>query len=270
LAAENLLASVKEEVSRWDEKEPEPAHQPSPDAVSEVPQNPRFLESAIERLRKIACFFARKMGFEQPVSQVLTAGCVVAAGAHPEPSPLPLELRASLNSALQLSFQVAASELTPGNFHLYKDRENKEPAGQVIGSIEDAKDDTFIKLDRKSRNDVQALFLEITPSCDFAQAKAKLPRFVLGFSFPPTLRDNYRDAQFTRLIDGPLFLTRDHGMNPSDVRFVALNAHYVFSISKKNAQNLKPAFRLRSPALTDIVAWVGAHAARPGYASVAP
>jgi len=128
------------------------------------------------------------------------------------------------------------------------------------------------RLDQKARELREGLkegsvpvLLEITPSCDYAQRKNQMARFVGGMWVPQeSIHLIKKHSVFLKVI-GPLVLeaTDDKPL------FLVLNAHFLFGYAKSEWAG-KARYRLRSQVLADVQAWFASHAARPGYTSVTP
>ena len=123
------------------------------------------------------------------------------------------------------------------------------------------------------------VLVEITPLCDFVQKKhCGQHRFVGGILLGGWKTDKKgiyvkpsgsqgsgkirpKSADFLKEI-GPFCLPAD----PAKVVLLVLDAHFLFACSEKNCR-WKPAFFLRTQVLSDVLAWFGRQASRPGVFS---
>ena len=137
----------------------------------------------------------------------------------------------------------------------------------------EAGQDTFFNKDAPTKAVLMcqggyAVIIEITPPCDFAQAKCKLQRFCLGFLVPVSDAHQIREGVAYLRTVGPLHLNK--GSVTDGSYYLVLNCHYILGLTKGNAAKLNPLFRLRTNALADLIAWQSSQASRPGYVEVRP
>lgn len=193
-------------------------------------------------------------------------------------SLLNLNLRAALNTRLHLTTSVIRGERVPGTTYLIeRNTQNNQVFGQFI-AWDEALKDTFCPVTAEHPKNQIPFIVEITPICDFAQAKAKLPRFVLGFLVPDTEYDFIRKSEIHVKKLGPLridltFSTKNKAAPTTTLAgeyWLVFNAHYLPSLTGKLATQLEASYRLRSPALADVASWVGNHSTRPGMLHIGP
>jgi hypothetical protein len=194
------------------------------------------------------------------VRQVLDLG--------PKDTPLlDQDSRAKLNTRLNISTEVVRGDVVPGNVYtIVDDSSNQKEIRNILASSvwESAFHDTFFEL-AEAQDGPVAVIVEMTPSCDYAQANCKLHRFCIGYLFRNIEEGKLRSsADYLRYL-GPFFLERN--MEPSCYSLV-LNSHFLFGVTKKIATKLEPLIRIRGSALADVIAWQCAHSSRPGYVSV--
>ena len=200
-------------------------------------------------------------------------------GAEGAPkAPLPGPVRAKINAKLHLAEDVRTGEAEPGTLYLLAsgspNRTVARQAGLVDRLLMELRDDTFFWGDGAAppRDEFSPccipLMMEFSASCDYAQAKRKLPRFVAGYMilgdrFLANLRT--RTEYLWRL--EPLFLDNGDGGEPT-CAVIVINAHYVFAMENGVARNLNPFRRLRKEALGDATFWLANHMTRPGVLRV--
>ncbi len=185
-------------------------------------------------------------------------------------SLLSSSLRAGLNTMLLVSENVRSDVMCPGYvFSFEPNSSNSKATKQCLSCWKDALHDTFV-ISGRPPTDCVPVLVEMTAVCDFAQDKAKLPRFVAGFIFPEATNGIFRGTVgYTRRL-GPLLFNRDTEPKLKGVYFLGLNAHFVVSLNRALAEQLTPFLRLRAAPLADCVAWVSQQAMRPGYTTVGP
>jgi len=112
-----------------------------------------------------------------------------------------------------------------------------------------------------------AALVEVTPSCDYAQAKTGTARFLAGILVPEQHVPIFRVQPHDRL-----YLKELPGIEVGTLKgpwHLILNARFLYSIPNPVRRvSSRPLLRLRNHVLVDIQAWFAAHAARPGYLSV--
>ena len=111
-----------------------------------------------------------------------------------------------------------------------------------------------------------ALALEITPICDHQQGKARQARFICGVAVPSNKLNLIKtNAEYLRQLPlGGSF----HDEQLGGDAVILWNSHYLLSLPPDHVPENRALLRLRQMPLTDVQAWVGNHAARPGYLSV--
>lgn len=194
-------------------------------------------------------------------------------------SPLTIEQRARLNRAL---LTTTGTRPQPGNVYL---KSGWEPADEFPFAIDDSAvrgilreffvdkqgDSAFITAVAEKAT---PCLLELTPACDFAQGKADDARLLAGLliqspgdeereqhrKLPAPSRVFAREVEFTWI--------ENSGCSLSGSYKIIVNARRMRVLPFDNLKKHKAAFRLRSPVVSDIRAWLGAHAARPGYVAV--
>jgi len=109
--------------------------------------------------------------------------------------------------------------------------------------------------------------LEVSPPCDYYQAKQSVTRFLGGTLIPEIAQDVVVVSPQLRL-----FLKQLPGIDiPAlgGVWKLILNARFLFGIPWFPDKKLPtPICRLRSHVLADVLAWLAAHSARPGFVAV--
>jgi hypothetical protein len=107
--------------------------------------------------------------------------------------------------------------------------------------------------------------LELTPPCDYAQRKSGAARFMAGLLVPGIHAKIFEscNAAFLRKIE-PLILPGKAGTWQ-----LILNVRGLYTISNPDKKIASAAIaRLRTSIQSEILAWFGSHASRPGYLSV--
>jgi hypothetical protein len=183
-------------------------------------------------------------------------------------SLLSSSLRAALNSMVHLSPNVAQSELCPGDIFLAGPA-NLTTAGASFPDWSDVAGDTFLPGTDSNALGATPLVMEFSASCDFAQAKTRLPRFIAGFLVPEVGLNKVKKGDYMRTL-GPLLILTAGDVALSGVYYLAFNAHYLLSIRRDVSSLLVPLKRLRTPILADFVAWISSHMSRPGPLHVGP
>lgn len=198
--------------------------------------------------------------------------------------PLPVERLAKLNSILLTMDKLNGTTPRPGNLYISTTWNPPQSfpinstAAQIRGFIREAFNkrggnadhDAFV--DRLSQNAVGCV-VEITPACDYANGKCPNARCVGGLlikspgdiagederMLPADARMFAKETEFFWIINGGAALNGGYK--------VVLNARKLFTIPLSDLGLQTPLIRLRSPVVSDLCAWFGAHAARPGYIS---
>lgn len=109
--------------------------------------------------------------------------------------------------------------------------------------------------------------LEVSPPCDYYQAKQSVTRFLGGILIPEKAQDVIAVSPQLRM-----FLKQLPGIDIPALEGVwklILNARFLFGIRRFPGKKLPaPICRLRSHVLVDVLAWLAAHSARPGFVAV--
>ena len=103
--------------------------------------------------------------------------------------------------------------------------------------------------------------LELTPSCDFAQRKQRVARFVGGLLVADKIP---RLSTGSNKEIGPIRIDYKSG-----IWHPVCSARFPFSIPFQKVM-VAPQLRLRASVLLDIQAWIAAQFARPGYLKAEP
>jgi len=184
-------------------------------------------------------------------------------------SLLRTDLRAILNSKVNISYNVTKGEVCPGNVYVLPWKgENYAATQPYFSEWPEVKADTFcFKPGEKLAPGHFPVLVEITPPCDFAQGKGKVPRFVTGFLIPESSTAPIREeAAYVRRVS----IFQLNTLDINGVHSLAINCHYIVSFPRAITQKLHPSFRLRSAIAADVVAWIGAHMSRPGFVQLVP
>jgi hypothetical protein len=204
----------------------------------------------------------------ESISKVLLETCKKELALWPDgKSLLTATIRAELNSKLNVSHTVHTGHLCPGTAYVIdRHSDNRKKLNQFLPDLREAVDDTFGGLEGKLPEFSAPMLIEISPPCDFAQARGKVPKFLSGFMVPLSSTEKKRGAHIRSL--GPLrFAILDKTERDYEIVF---NSHYTVTLKKNVAEELVPAFRIRSAALADLLAWHGALANRPGFLLLSP
>jgi hypothetical protein len=119
----------------------------------------------------------------------------------------------------------------------------------------------FNQFKKSFKSECQLICCEVTPSCDYAQKRLKMNRFIYGILWPNEFSEClFRHSKFL-YISPPIEFHEKIRLMVFDVRF--------FHARKKGALDGKnPKFRLRHELLVDIQSHLAAHVHRPGVISL--
>jgi hypothetical protein len=185
-------------------------------------------------------------------------------------SLLSSQLRAALNSMVHISTNVSKSEIHPGNvLFLERKSENRKHIDEKYLNWQEVGDDTLFPYSKDEPDNHLPVFLEYSASCDFAQEKSKLPRFVAGFLVPESAVGTLRQAAYLKAL-GPLLLSNPNEPKLDGVYHLIFNSHYLLSVQRNIAIKATPTFRLRTPVLAEFSSWISNHIGRPGALHVGP
>jgi hypothetical protein len=131
---------------------------------------------------------------------------------------------------------------------------------------------------REAFRDLRLIALEITPPCDFAQNKPRIPRFLLGITCR-IADDSGKDLPAGALLevnaDSRMFAKRlpdfylDKPLVPvAGIWRLVVNARYLVHAEQELLAKSRPSFRIRDALATDVQAWFAGHAVRPGIVSL--
>ena len=192
------------------------------------------------------------------------------AASSGEP-PLASAGRAKLNSALL--FDPRATGFGGGRIYRFEDLAALE-LGPALPDAQAIQNSTVVDEHLARASDLRVFFVEISAACDHQQGQLGAARLIAGVAFaatrikqgPREQRVHPRKAGYLRPIE-PIDVTGVECLPDNQVVFV-WNARYPLSVSVEALSGLDPIGRLRESLVTDIRAWLGYHATRPGYASV--
>jgi len=177
------------------------------------------------------------------------------------------------------------STLRSGNIYFFFQNEGKN----VLPGFHDCTfpksliDDIYQFNDRQARKEIEKeisdeshpVSIEINPSCDYAQSKARYSRLIPGLFVKSehynlegvTTHEIRSETNYIKTV-GP-FCFDDNDKTPMNgTYYLILNAHYVSGMKIKDMNTKQPLLRMRKQLLTDVQAWFSGHAARPGYTCV--
>lgn len=161
------------------------------------------------------------------------------------------DILAEVNSRLLLIFDPP-NKPVPGNIY-HIDRENLKVKLDELFKGNIPQKDNLI-------NAVKYVFLEVSPSCDYAQNKWKLHRVLPGVICPIDHQNKIKKADY--IYTSPL-LKIDNGI----YKFV-FDLRYLTSLSFDNLKDKSPEFRIRHELLIDIQSKIAGHINRPGVISL--
>jgi len=151
--------------------------------------------------------------------------------------------------------EVLAKKLNVNCTDLYEDgklkRAYKKPCSEYFHMIE---------------TNSESVFLEVTPSCDFAQKKWTMNRILPGFKINSEYKDLIKKADY--IYKTPIFEI------DNKTHVFILDLRYMTSMSKVNFNNLTQTndvqknYRIRHSLLTDIQSHLARHINRPGIQSL--
>jgi hypothetical protein len=126
--------------------------------------------------------------------------------------------------------------------------------------------------DSTERNKIISQFfpilVEITPPCDYSQDKTCQIRLISGLLVPHDLKKYAKENAEFVFSSGPLAFEKSIMCPAEGDYYLNLNSRYVTGIDKVEVVDSKEAYRIRKQLLTDILAWFGRQAARPGHISL--
>lgn len=163
------------------------------------------------------------------------------------------DIIAEINTRLHLARDVG-EKIMPGN--IYK---LEQQSDNLIVDIFNGKFDSF---DRKEdlMNNSQLIYLEVSPSCDYAQRKWKMHRILPGLMWPTKFEDKIKKADY--IYKTPIFrLNNNNYLFVFDLRFLT-------SFELNSIKNLSPICRIRHQLLVDIQSKISGHINRPGIISL--
>ena len=114
---------------------------------------------------------------------------------------------------------------------------------------------------------------EVSPACDYANAKAGVPRVLGGALFPKEWLDK-------KIPSDAFIYSKKFGLFSFDENEVdglaagmfniAFNARFLAGVPAKSLTKGTPLFRIRQNTLVDLQAWLAAYGSRPGVTTIAP
>jgi len=244
--ARTLLETVRAERSQWD----------------------KGRKAELERKRRSEGMAFVQKELSSDVSQAkLDAIPPIPAEAY---SLLSSQLRAALNTMVHVSTNVSKSEIHPGNV-LFVERksENRKHIDEKYLNWQEVGEDTLLPYLKDEPGNHLPVLLEYSASCDFAQEKSKLPRFVAGFLVPETAIGTLRQAAYLKPL-GPILLSNPKEPQLDGVYHLIFNSHFLVSVQRNIAIKTVPTFRLRTPVLAEFSDWISNHIGRPGALHVGP
>lgn len=167
-------------------------------------------------------------------------------------------LAGRINTKLHISFK-GVDQFRPGNIYKLADCAGLFPVS--ARSIFDG----LIQPDLKEKEDaftkVTPILVEVNASCDYAQNKIKLSRFVAGLIIPVSEIKKYKLPQESQgnLLQMGLFWIADKDS------IILLSSQHVVSLGLQNVKERLSAFaRIRSQGLTHVQFWMAQQMSRPG------
>lgn len=128
---------------------------------------------------------------------------------------------------------------------------------------------------RERAEQLPLVLLEVSAACDHQQGHVDTARLIAGVAFPASTMGSDAGANRVSPRGRALYLRAVETVRmpevegfPEDDVVVVWNARYPLSISAEALSQIEPIGRFREPLLTDIRAWLGYQAGRPGYVSV--
>lgn len=177
------------------------------------------------------------------------------------------DITARINSMLHLSYDNL-DRISPGCIYVYRYRD-KRPVGVPTWSslLDDLIQPSKNKPDIKAllRNDCLLMIVEISPVCDHAQKKVRIPRFIPGFLIPTKhLKYFKRDSRGGSFMwdFGPLHIEIMNKWKGG--HHFCLSARHIFSLGFDEIEYQPPFTKLRPQVLAEIQNWVAYYISRPG------
>lgn len=121
-------------------------------------------------------------------------------------------------------------------------------------------DDFHDKLLKQCRE----LLIEISPTCDYAQGKRPIARFLYGLAIPVEIEKCIKNGEYIHKFESMMLPSR------KGIWALILSSHHVYSVAniETNKKMLTATCRLRSHALSDLRIWTAFRNARPGSISI--
>jgi len=168
-------------------------------------------------------------------------------------------LAGKINTKLHISFQNI-DQFSPGN--IYRLADCAEAVSLQPKRIFDDIVQTAHKENVALYGRTIPILLEVSASCDFAQNKIKLARFVGGLIVPKNESGNFKQPNYKQSLEALISL--DPLWIEGQDRRILLSAQYLISLELDRARSLIPFARLRSQWLTSVQFWLAQQLSRPG------
>jgi hypothetical protein len=166
-----------------------------------------------------------------------------------------LEVKARINTKLHTENRVEEHFAQPGNVYLIDSNYGQEFRLDAE-KIYDGKFSNF-----KEKDDLQYIFLEVTPKCDFSQGKFSFYRFLSGVLWPAEKFKKIKRAENLFVSPFDLYFERKRYRLVFDNNFLHTRAIEGF-------EDLMVYFRIKPELLFNIQTRMANHISRPGVISV--
>ncbi|MDI6735241.1 MAG: hypothetical protein QME42_03445 [bacterium] len=164
------------------------------------------------------------------------------------------DILAKVNSRLLLIFDIPDMPV-PGNIYF----NIKAPEAKIDELFNEKNIDTYQQKDDLNKK-VKAIFLEVSPSCDYTQNKWKLHRVLPGVIWPVDYQKKINQADY-------IYTSRLFKIDNEIYKFV-FDLRYLTSLSFDDLKDKRPEFRIRHELLIDIQSKIAGHINRPGVISL--
>lgn len=173
-------------------------------------------------------------------------------------TPITPIVQAKINNKLLLLFDKNIKYAQPGNIYGLSNKIGKKPDLNEL--FQDNKLDTYPEKNDLISN-IKYIFLEVSPSCDYAQEKLRIHRCLAGVLWP------FDHAKKIKKYADFLYKTPSLEMN-NKLYVIVFDLRYFFSMPIQKLRNKKALFRLRRDLLIDIQSGISKHINRPGILSL--
>lgn len=196
-------------------------------------------------------------------------GLITSGGKSPQNE----DWKSTINSLINLDYSSSSNGHMPGAVFEYPESKIRiqvpkiQPQSFVEENFFDKKELDKIT-DQQERTSIvtsaKLVLVEITPLCDFAQAKFVWHRYVIAVMMPSSIKKKY--------VASGQYLKETATFKPPTTATpfkLILNSKLTVSIKPEESSKLKGRlFKIRQPLLADIMTWISYQSSRSGYVSL--